>query len=85
MQAAKRAVMQRNVGLWQILLQKSLRREARCALAPNTSLDLEGDYADDRQRDQRDLTLTSHMGRTAEVAVRRAWPTCAGSERLLPA
>jgi hypothetical protein len=57
----------------------------RCALAPNTSLDFEGDYADDRQRDQRDLTLTSHMGRTAEVAVRRAWPTCAGSERLLPA
>src|SRR5215471_6885269 len=73
------------VRFWQILLQKSPRREARCALAPNTSLDLEGDYADDRQRDQRDLTLTSHMGRTAEVAVRRAWPTCAGSERLLPA
>ncbi len=70
---------------WQILLQKSPRKEAGCALAPNTSLDLEGDYADDRQRDQRDLTLTSHMGRTAEVAVRRAWPTCAGSERLLPA
>ena len=74
-----------HVRLVPILLQKSLRREARCALAPNTSLDLEGDYADDRQRDQRDLTLTSHMGRTAEVAVRRAWPTCAGSERLLPA
>jgi hypothetical protein len=54
-----------------ILLQKSPRREARCALAPNTSLDLEGDYADDRQRDQRDLTLTSHMGRTAEVATLR--------------
>jgi hypothetical protein len=68
-----------------ISLQKSPRRGARCALAPNTSLNLEGDYADDRQRDQRDLTLTSHMGRTAEVAVRRAWPTCAGSERLLPA
>jgi hypothetical protein len=49
------------------------------------ALDLEGDYADDRQRDQRDLTLTSHMGRTAEVAVRRAWPTCAGFERLLSA
>ena len=30
-----------------ILLQKSPRREARCALAPNTSLDLEGDYTDD--------------------------------------
>jgi len=27
--------------LWQILLQKSPRREARCALAPNTSLDFE--------------------------------------------
>jgi len=38
-----------------ILLQKSPRKEAGCALAPNTSLDLEGDYADDRQRDQRDL------------------------------
>ena len=75
----------RHVRLVPILLQKSPRKEAGCALAPNTSLDLEGDYADDRQRDQRDLTLTSHMGRTAEVAVRRAWPTCAGSERLLPA
>src|ERR1700745_2675233 len=73
------------VGSWQILLQKSPRREARYAFGPNSSLDLEGDYANDRQRDQRDLTLTSHMGRTAEVAVRRAWPTCAGSERLLPA
>ena len=75
----------RDVRLVPILLQKSPRREARCALAPNTSLDFEGDYADDRQRDQRDLTLTSHMRRTAEVPVRRAWPTCAGSERLLPA
>src|SRR5262245_48820464 len=73
------------VHTWQISLQKSPRRKAPCALAPNTSLNLEGDYADDRQRDQGDLTLTSHMRRTAEVAVRRAWPTCAGSERLLPA
>ena len=62
----------RHVRFVPILLQKSPRKEAGCALAPNTSLDLEGDYADDRQRDQRDLTLTSHMGRTAEVAVRRA-------------
>jgi hypothetical protein len=31
----------RNVRSWQILLQKSPRREARCALAPNTSLDFE--------------------------------------------
>src|ERR1700757_3682140 len=75
----------RHVRLVPISLQKSPRREARCALAPNTSLNLEGDYADDRQREQRDLTLTSHMRRTAEVAVRRAWPTCAGSERLPPA
>jgi len=44
-----------HVSFWQILLQKSPRKEAGCALAPNTSLDLEGDYADDRQRDQRDL------------------------------
>src|ERR1700758_4376992 len=62
----------RHVRFVPISLQKSPRREARCALAPNTSLDLEGDYADDRQRDQRDLRLTSHMGRTAEVAVRPA-------------
>src|SRR5262245_23749062 len=75
----------RHVRFVPISLQKSPRRKARCALAPNTSLNLEGDYADDRQRDQGDLTLTSHMRRTAEVAVRRAWPTCAGSERLLPA
>jgi hypothetical protein len=57
----------------------------RLCLGAEHELDLEGDYADDRQRDQSDLTLTSHMGQTAEVAVRRAWPTCAGSERLLPA
>src|SRR5262249_61156765 len=75
----------RLVRLVPISLQKSPRRKARCALAPNTSLNLEGDYADDRQRDQGDLTLTSHMRRAPEVAVRRAWPTCAGSERLLPA
>jgi hypothetical protein len=69
-----------------ISLQKSPRREARCALAPNTSLNLlRGTTLTTRQRDQRDLALTSHMRRTAEVAVRRAWPTCAGSERLLPA
>jgi hypothetical protein len=29
-----------DVGSWQILLQKSPRREARCALASNTSLNL---------------------------------------------
>ena len=37
----------RDVRFVPILLQKSPTREARCALAPNTSLDLEVDYADD--------------------------------------
>src|SRR2546430_2082632 len=35
----------RHVRFVPILLQKSPRKEAGCALAPNTSLDLEGDYA----------------------------------------
>jgi hypothetical protein len=35
------ANLPRNVRFVPILLQKSPRREARCALAPNTSLDFE--------------------------------------------
>ena len=31
------------------------------------------------------MSLGEVMRRTAEVAVRLVWPTCAGSERLLPA
>src|ERR1700751_5170486 len=34
------------------MLQKSPRKEAGCALAPNTSLDLEGDSAKDRPNEK---------------------------------
>src|SRR5215831_15045225 len=47
---------------------------------------LAGDYSNDCQRDfGMTLTLTPRMRPRAEAAVPRAWPTCGGSERSLPA
>ena len=60
--------------------------EARALACHSPVRAVAGDYSNDCQRDfGDDLTLTLSMRPRAEAAVPQAWPTCGGSERLLPA